>query len=371
MSIFLDQISNLVTRLKRRWKLERNLELMQARGEEFGKSMPPSQGAPVVIFNASTRIEGLSLNAAFAMLTSWALRLQGIPVVHVVCMRGMGHCVLGTQRNDPRQPLPCESCLRESRALYRGATISWLGYTPDIDLELTLAHLTLDDLSAFSWQGIPLGELTLPSLRWVLRRHHLNDDDPTRYLLREFILSAWNIYRRFSQILDTLHPRAVVIFNGQFFPEASARCAAQLRKLRVISHEVAMQPFSAFFTEGEATAYPINIPKDFQLNAEQDVRLDLYLEQRFQGNFSMAGIRFWPEMKPLGESFWARASQFSQIVPVFTNVVFDTSQRHANTIFTDMFEWLDSVREIIQSHPETFFVIRAHPDEGRKGKRIT
>jgi len=82
----------------------------------------------------------------------------------------------------------------------------------------------------------------------------------------------------------------------------------------------------------------------------------------------MAGIKFWPEMKGLDESFLQKAARFEQIVPVFTNVIFDTSQPHANTVFEDMFTWLDLVLEVIHSHPETLFVIRAHPDELRVRK---
>ena len=55
-------------------------------------------------------------------------------------------------------------------------------------------------------------------------------------------------------------------------------------------------------------------------------------------------------------------------MPVFTNVIFDTSQPHANVIFEDMFTWLDRVLEVAKAHPETLFVIRAHPDEARLGK---
>jgi hypothetical protein len=33
-----------------------------------------------------------------------------------------------------------------------------------------------------------------------------------------------------------------------------------------------------------------------------------------------------------------------------------------------MFAWLDKVLKVIKSHPETLFVIRAHPDESRPGK---
>jgi hypothetical protein len=220
----------------------------------------------------------------------------------------------------------------------------------------------------FEWVGMPLGELCLPGLRWILRIHHLNDDESTRYLLREYILSAWNIARKFSAMLDETRPRLVIVFNGQFFPEAVARWVAQERGVRVITHEVGLQPATAFFTEGEATAYPIHIPDEFDLNAEQNARLDAYLEKRFQGNFTMAGIKFWPDMKGLDTSFLEKAVGFRQVVPVFTNVIFDTSQPHANTVFEDMFAWLDLVLEMIRAHPETLFVIRAHPDELRVRK---
>ncbi|MDD5370412.1 MAG: hypothetical protein PHQ40_15120, partial [Anaerolineaceae bacterium] len=78
--------------------------------------------------------------------------------------------------------------------------------------------------------------------------------------------------------------------------------------------------------------------------------------------------RFWPEMQTLGEDFWKHAGQFKQVVPVFTNVVFDTSQGHANAVFPHMFAWLDCILELMRTHPETLFVLRAHPDESRLGK---
>jgi len=151
------------------------------------------------------------------------------------------------------------------------------------------------------------------------------------------------------------------------YPEAAAFWVARQRGIRVVTQEVGFQPFSAFFTEGEATAYPILIPDNFELNKEQNAQLDAYLEKRFRGKFSMAGIQFWPQMKGLDDDFVKRAASYKQIVPVFTNVIYDTSQVHANTIFNHMFTWLDHILEIIHSHPDTLFVIRAHPDEMRPG----
>jgi Capsule polysaccharide biosynthesis protein len=82
----------------------------------------------------------------------------------------------------------------------------------------------------------------------------------------------------------------------------------------------------------------------------------------------MAGVRFWPKIKGLDEGFVKKVASFKQIVPVFTNVIFDTSQPHSNVVFPHMFAWLDVVLEIARNHPDTLFVVRAHPDEARPGK---
>ena len=351
--------------------------------KRVARQSPPPSGAPIVFFKASTGIDDLSWNSGFHLLASWALRMQGIPVAYFACHSGMSHCVLGTNRDDVRKAPPCKSCIYQSRTLYTGVQgnkytdkpvsrhlshVEWFDLQRDEQLAKAIKTLPLGELMTFQWQNMPLGELCLPGLRWILRIHHLNDDEPTRYLLREYILSAWNVAQKFSKFLDETHPRAVVVFNGQFFPEAVARHVAQERGVRVITHEVGLQPASAFFTDGEATAYPIHIPDEFELNDEQNAKLDAYLAKRFQGDFTMAGIKFWADMKALDESFLEKAAGFKQIVPIFTNVIFDTSQPHANTVFDDMFDWLDLTLDVIREHPETLFVIRAHPDELRVRK---
>ncbi|MEI6290134.1 MAG: hypothetical protein WCP19_06845 [Chloroflexota bacterium] len=320
---------------------------------------------PVVFFKASSGIDDFSWNSAFHLLTSWALRLQGIPVVYFACRQGMTHCVLGTDRDNPGKNPPCRSCIYQSKTLYTGAKVSWFGYSHDDELSSAIQNLLLPDLMTFTFNGVPLGRLVNPGLRWILRRHNLIDDENTRFLLREYIKSAWNISRKFELFLKEFDPRIVVVFNGQFFPEAAARWTAHQHNLRVISHEVGLLPMTAFFTEGESTAYPINIPESFEMNEVQNARLDTYLQNRFQGNFSMAGVKFWPSIKGLDEQFLQKAAQFKQVIPVFTNVIFDTSQPHANTVFTDMFSWLDLILKTARNHPETLFVIRAHPDETR------
>lgn len=345
---------------------ERRIRQVAQQVAKHAETRPDAR--PVIFFNASTRLSGLSLNAAYSLITSWAVRLSGNPVIHFVCNSGMSRCVLGTNRDDVDALPPCRECVNTSHVLFTGAERRDFQYSQDETLEKQIAGLELAALEEVEYGGLPLGRLVLPSLRWILRRHHLADDLPTRSLYRFYILSAWNVALEFSRLLDDENPLSVVLFNGMFYPEAIAKVLAGRRGIRVINHEVALRPFTAFFTTGEATAYPIDIPAEFELTPAQEARLDEYLAQRFQGNFTMAGVQFWPEMRGLPQEFWQRTASFRQIVPVFTNVIFDTSQGHANVVFSHMFAWLDQVLEIIRSHPETLFVLRSHPDETRPGK---
>lgn len=335
-------------------------------------AVPDEGKKPVIFFNASTRLNSLSQNAAFAMLAGWAVQLAGWSLIHFVCQAGMSRCVLGTDQDDFNVAPPCQACMRQTRLNTHTARVQPFTFQQDKGLQARLKDLALSELINFEVDlaggRLPLGVLVLPSMRWRLRRSTLPDDESTRFLFRQYILSAWNVAREFNSLLESTRPQAVLVFNGQFFPEAVARWLCRQRSIFSVTHEVAMQPLSGFFTEGEATAYPVDMPENFSLDEAQNKRLDVYLEKRLQGNFSMAGIRFWPEMKALDPAFLEKAVRFKQIVPVFTNVIFDTSQPHSNVVFKDMFAWLDMLLDLMRSHADTLFVLRAHPDEKRVGK---
>ena len=91
--------------------------------KRVARQSPTPSGAPVIFFKASTGIDDLSWNSGFHLLSSWALRLKGIPVAYFACHSGMSHCVLGTNRDDVRKPPPCKSCIYQSRTLYTGVEI--------------------------------------------------------------------------------------------------------------------------------------------------------------------------------------------------------------------------------------------------------
>lgn len=327
----------------------------------------PTGRAPVLFFNASTRIHHLSLNGAFSRLAAWALHSTGTPVIYLVCQRGMEQCMLGTNADRLEQPPPCELCIRYSEGLFPAdATVP---LTLDVELaaeiEGQLRSAPLEQLVNWTADGLPLGQLCLPGLRWALRRHDLADDPATRAVYRKYLASARSLADSLDRILEETDPASLVLFNGIMYPEAVARAVAGKRGIPTVTHEVGLKPYSAFFSHQEATFREI-VPHP--LTPMEDRALDGYLEARRQGKFSMAGIRFWPELKSLPERVADSLSGGRQLVTVFTNVVFDTSQVHANTLYDNMFSWLEDVAQAIPAHRDTLFVVRAHPDENRPGK---
>jgi len=353
-------------------RADRRIRRQVGRVESWLRSVgePRVGEAPILFFNASTRIHHLSLNAAFSLLASWAVRGSRVPAYYLVCRRGLQQCVLGTDWAQPGKPPPCERCTGYSAGLFPSHWTIELEQEPGIIRAAgrELADADLGAMMEWTHRDLPLGALCLPGLRWALRRHHLQDDAPTRGLLRQYLCSAASLAERVVQILDRLQPQALVVFNGLMYPEAVARAVARRRGLPVVTHEVGLKPFSAFFSPAEATFREVEMPADYHLGDAQRQALEAELTARQQGRFSMAGVRFWPQMQALPERVRSALEAHRQVVAVFANVVFDTSQIHANTLYSDQFAWLEDLQAAIQAHPETLFVIRAHPDEDRPGK---
>lgn len=356
-----------------RWLAERQIDAQVKRVERYLSELDPGRrdedANPVIFFNTSTRIHRVSLNAAFSLLASWGIRNRNLPVRYLVCWKGLDQCVLGVISKGAAGNPPCRRCTGLSGRLFPShLTQRLIGLPPTSELQEALGKSSVPQMESFEWQGYPIGQLCLPSVRWVLRRHTLADDQVTRTIYRRFLRSAATILDPLRNTFEREQPRALVVFNGVTYPEATARQVAQRLGIPVVTHEVGLRPYSAFFSHEDATFRQVMFGDDFQLGEKENARLDEYLSQRFKGQFSMAGVEFWPEMTGLPDWLREKISQHDQVVAVFSNVIFDTSQVHANTLFPGMFEWLDDVVNFAKANPKTLFVIRAHPDEDRPGK---
>jgi hypothetical protein len=357
------------------WRLQRYLGELSpqlARVESYLGAQQPAddRGGGVLFFNASTRIHRVSLNAAFSLLASWTLRAAGTRTHYLVCRSELAPCILGTRRQSPRKPPPCGLCRGLSGGLFPssmesslGSDVSFVTRTRD-----ELVRLPVSELMVWQHEGLPFGEWVLPSVRWVMRRHHLQDSATTRWIFAGYLASGVGFARALALRLERAAPSALVVFNGIFYPEAVAREVALRMGIPVVTHEVGLKPLSAYFSHEHATFREIGAQDATDLTRAQEEELDEVLARRSRGDFTMAGVRFWPRMEGLPRELQQKRGQFPSMVSVFANVIFDTSQVHANTVFRDMFEWLDAVAKAAVREPGILFVLRAHPDELRRGK---
>ncbi len=328
-------------------------------------------GAPVVLFNATSGPGDISFTYLTMLLTSWSLRLAGERVIAPVCQAGMLRCPQGTYWYDPSAPPPCEACVAIREQIVQPPQRDFFPLARDVRQRLPadLKQRTVEELTALTYDGYPVGEIVLPTLRHTLRRHNLVSDPITVGIFADYIVSAVNVIDSFTALVEREQPKVALFFNGFTFPEASARAVAQRHGVEAITYEFGFRNYSAFFSHGRAPEYLIDIPGSFEMTAERSARLDAYLEQRFSGNFTMGGQFFWRDIQSFGPLLREKIETHRHVVPVFTNTVFDTSQATANVVFEDMFQWLDATLNEADANPDTLFIVRAHPDEFWEGPR--
>lgn len=328
-----------------------------------------SDTRPVILFVASAHIKHFGLGAAGGLISSWALRLAGVPVIYFICQRGLTQCVLGSNRVGVVAPPPCKDCVDHRNEIYPSQlTHKFAQVSDDTVLRAELNTLPWEELICFTKDGVEFGKLCLPSLRWVQRRFNLIPDDFTRYMLTEYILSSVHLAKEFSALIDQTKPQAVISMNGTHFPEAVVREIALAHGIHAITFESGLRGDTLFFTNGIATEYPIHIPSDFVMGTKENETLDVYLNERSKGEFSIAGRRQWTKMEKLPPQLHDKTKEYRQIVTVFANTVWDTSQAYANRFFGNMFDWLEKTLHYADLYPDTLFIVRAHPDEARPGK---
>ena len=111
--------------------LKNRRRLAQLAHTVASQAKPAQELKPVAFFITSARLQGLSQNAAFSLLTSWSLRLMGVPVKHFVCHAGLKPCVLGINRSDYHDSPPCDACIAQSKRMYKDADVTWFTYQQD------------------------------------------------------------------------------------------------------------------------------------------------------------------------------------------------------------------------------------------------
>lgn len=338
------------------------------------KILPPvdPEQPPIIVFSPSTGVMIPTINTYFVLLAACRLRLQGHRVISLLCDSGMTDCV-GNRKQGAAKRKICKTCTSKRRRQFGHFEERLVRFSGEnhFATEGSLPDMPESVAAAvdFEFENTPIGRLVAPSMYAVKGQTTLKDDPQTLALFNSFIVSAINVQRVVRTLIEEQRPRAFLLFNGHYFPEAIVRELAQKKGIPVYTQETGFRPLSALFSDDLAPDAAINMPAGFSLSAEENRELDTYLERRSKGDVKMGGYDFWPQIADLDEELQEKLATFERRVAIFTNIPFDTTQVRANTIFESMFDWVGSTLTLADKFPDTAFIVRAHPNEYRQGSR--
>lgn len=287
----------------------------------------------------------------FNQLVLWLMGIRymfkGYKVFYLYCNSAMSLCPQGSSFRNPHKKPPCLRC-RTTRSFL---------FSPFIKVPI----IGPDQSGQASTQAL-LGNIEfIHTLRHFFKRFHLNGVANVDLVERKFQESATSVLAGLSRIHQSIEFDEVLLFNGVFFPEQSARKFFLEKGIKVLSYEVGFTKLSYYITEGLAPEYDFSYVKR-PLTAEEDLYLDKHLQTRFAGNFEMGFTKFWKKLEGLGE-LESKFKQYRQVVTLFTNSVYDTSTVFSNLAYEDLFQWLEHTLEEFRKNPDVLIVIRSHPDE--------
>lgn len=326
-------------------------------------SARPATGAPRV---AILTPRDWAVHVQWEGMIAQALRLRGAHVEFVTCGGGLERCDRANTWEGP--PMPCHSCTRyvegsiDAHGFPRTSLRS--GWEPDDPGAWDgLDELSLEDLvGVVGDDGLPLGRLTEIPVKWFLMRASVADDPLAPSTWRAFLRSARRIAAGVEAALDRIQPDVVLLCNGLFLFEAVTWEVCRRRGIDVVSYERGFIKETLVFRRG-APACLTELhdlwPRfaDEPLTAEQDARLDDYLEARRHGQRTID--RYWDDVRFVTPE---RRSE-GRLVTLFTNLTWDSAVIGKELAYPSIQDWITAAVEAIAARPEHELVIRLHPAE--------
>lgn len=181
-------------------------------------------------------------------------------------------------------------------------------------------------------------------------------------LQARYVRAAESIACLAGPLFDEVQPDALLALNGKFYAESILVREAQRRGIPVWTYERGNIRDTIVLSQ-RSTAVPFDTREIIEalptspLQPAERARIESYLEDRVAlGN---GQVRFQP--KSSVDTRIAPAGR--RVVSLFTNLVWDSGVVGEDTIFPDMFAWIEASIRAVSKLSATQLVIRVHPAE--------
>lgn len=333
----------------------------------YPKPFPNPDGPRILFLTPRSWASHVQWDAMLAQ----ALRLRGADVRFLTCGGGLTMC---DRSNVWKSPPPtcrtCSSYVRDSLDAHGFPQTEMSRHWADGTAWPELDHLSLDELAAVDYRGLPLGELVDIPVKWFLMRSNLQNDPLAGQTYREFLRSGRVIVDALLIDLDQIKPDSVVLCNGLFLFERIALEICERQGIDYYTYERGFIKETLLYRKNAISCYMDMSPfwpqwRDRALTTAEDTHLDEYLQQRRKSERSID--QYWDKVE-----FEANIvdESLTRIV-AFPNLTWDSAVIGRSAAFEDLESWLVSIITFAATNPSVHLTVRIHPAETKLAGKET
>jgi hypothetical protein len=364
-----------------RWAdlLGADLDRLRARAASQPADAPHVLLAPSVGHPTMTTLD--SLLAA-------ALTLRGARVDVLLCDEALPacqNCLLGKLqdewvtgeflRHGPKREI-CVTCYAPAEAMFESLGVRVLRYREfvtreDTDTAWRLAHtLTPDDISAYTVDGLPIGEHARAGAIRFFARTSLDKEPHGEDVLRRYFAAALITRCAVDRLLSKERYVSAAFNHGIYVPQGIVGAVVRRHGVRVVNWIMAYRKNSFIFSHGDTYHHtlmsePVGNWIDMEWDDEIEAELHAYLTSRWTGAEDWISFNRAPETE-LGAIARETGIDFSKpSIGLLTNVMWDAQLHYPQNAFADMWEWLVTTITYFDRRRDLQLIIRVHPAELR------
>jgi hypothetical protein len=312
-----------------------------------------------------------------------ALSLRGATCFFATCAAHLPVCNQTNIHFAP--PMPCKRCIAGQHDIINKSGFpnhTLREFLPEDShfqkrIYQTLQSIPDAKLEDFTYDNLPMGKLVQLSVRRFLLGHSIESYKTGFQIYRDFLYGAILAYESAKRLVDETKPDIIFLLNGLFMEERMMLLVAQHRSLPFVTYERGFTNNTFVFARNKLANYfdlseHWDTLSSIPLTPEQDAWLDSYLNKWKSGDSQ--SVKYWISPVDSLEEIRRRIGlpeQVDKIIPMFTNVVWDTAVQEKERIFDSIFDWVFRTLEFFQRHPDCHIVLRVHPAEVRLFRQET
>ncbi len=234
-----------------------------------------------------------------------------------------------------------------------------------------------EDLEKTHYKDYPLLEIAKWSaIRYLKRLETFDPNGRHRWIAVEMMKNSRLVIDALENLLSNAKFDAIVLWNGLNFSQRAAVEVAKRRGITFYCFELGLNKSTCLLRKNQ-TAVPLDFQKEWDewknqpLTAEEEEWVTGYLQSREKQVDMTLPCKFGEALDK--ENLYAELgiSPEKKIVPLFTNLTWDTSLERAHFPFSSQVEWIAHTMRLFEKYPNHVGVVRIHPGELMKGEPDT